>query len=133
VGDPDRITAVLLVDDAEVKRLRPGQRARLVVDQLPGQVLEGEVVDVARHQVREDASEESARADLAELFAGIVPPGQSGALYQARVRFDAAGPSEAGYRNLVIGGRGYAKVAAERITVARSIMRYLGQTFRLPM
>ena len=34
---------------------------------------------------------------------------------------------------LVIGGRGEAKVAAERITLARSICAFLGQTFRLPM
>jgi putative peptide zinc metalloprotease protein len=134
VGDPSRLTAVLIVDDAEVKRLQPGQRARLVIDQLPGEVIEGEVVDVARHEVRDDVSEGAARADLAELFAGVVPSGQTGALYQARVRFDrAAGHSEAGYQGLVIGGRGYAKVATERITIARSILRYLGQTFRLPM
>jgi hypothetical protein len=134
VGDPGRLTAVLLIDDAEVKRLQPGQRARLAIDQLPGEVIEGEVVDVARHEVREDASEAAARADLAALFAGIVPPGQTGALYQARVRLDAAaGLSEAGYRKLVIGGRGKAKVAIERITLARSILRYFAQTFRLPM
>jgi putative peptide zinc metalloprotease protein len=135
VGDPARLTAVLLVDDTEVKCLRPGQRVRLVVDQLPGKVIEGEVVDVARHEVREDASEGAARADLAALFAGVVPPGRSGgAIYQARVRFDAAaGTSETGYGNLVSGGRGRAKVTAERITLARSIMRYIGQTFRLPM
>ena len=107
---------------------------RLVVDQLPGEVIGGEVVDVSRHEVREDASEGAARADLASLFAGIVPPGRSGSLYQARVRFDAAASlSETGDKNLVIGGRGRAKVAAERITLARSIVRYFGQTFRLPM
>ncbi|HJQ79003.1 MAG TPA: HlyD family efflux transporter periplasmic adaptor subunit [Lacipirellulaceae bacterium] len=134
VGDPGRLTAVLLIDDAEVKRLQPGQRARLVIDQLPGEVIEGEVVDVARHEVREDASEGAARADLAALFAGIVPPGRTGALYQARVRLDAAaGLSETAYRKLVIGGRGHAKVAIERITLARSILRYFAQTFRLPM
>jgi hypothetical protein len=72
---------------------------------------------------------------LAALFAGVLPPGRSGgAIYQARVRFDAAaGTSETGYGNLVSGGRGRAKVTAERITLARSIMRYIGQTFRLPM
>jgi putative peptide zinc metalloprotease protein len=129
VGDPARLTAVLLVDDTDVKRLQPGQPVRLVVDQLPGEVIEGEVVDVARHEVREDDSEAAARADLAALFAGIAPPGRSGALYQARVRFDVA----AGQNHLVIGGRGKAKVTAERITLARSIVRYLGQTFRLPM
>jgi hypothetical protein len=35
-------------------------------------------------------------------------------------------------QDLAIGGRGQAKIAAERITLARWIMRYLGQTFRLP-
>jgi hypothetical protein len=33
---------------------------------------------------------------------------------------------------LTIGGRGQAKIAAERITLARWILRYLAQTFRLP-
>jgi putative peptide zinc metalloprotease protein len=134
VGDPRRLTAVLLVDDAEVKRLQPGQRARLRIDQLPGEIIEGEVIDVARHEVRDDATEGAASADLATLFAGIVPPGRSGAFYQARVRLDGeAGLSETGFRELVIGGRGQAKVAAERVTLARSILRCLGQTFRLPM
>jgi hypothetical protein len=34
---------------------------------------------------------------------------------------------------LVIGGRGQAKIAAERITLARSIYRLIAQTFRLPL
>jgi hypothetical protein len=34
---------------------------------------------------------------------------------------------------LVIGGRGDAKVAADRITLAHNILRIIGQTFRLPM
>ena len=34
---------------------------------------------------------------------------------------------------LVIGGRGDAKVTAERITVGKRLYRYFAQTFRLPM
>ena len=34
---------------------------------------------------------------------------------------------------LIIGGRGEAKVATERVTLARRITRYLAQTFRLPI
>jgi hypothetical protein len=64
---------------------------------------------------------------MATLYAGILPPGRRTAIYQARVQFDV--PEQA----LVIGGRGEAKVAAERITLGRSIVRQLGQTFRLPM
>jgi putative peptide zinc metalloprotease protein len=127
VGDTTQLTAVMLVDDTDVKRLQPGQRARLRLDQLPGQVIEGEVIDVSRHDV--GAAENAAGpADLDSLYAGMIPPEQRGAFYQARVRFDLP---EA--QLLVIGGRGDAKVTAERITVARRIWRYFAQTFRLPM
>jgi hypothetical protein len=128
VGDPSLLTAVLLVDDTDVKRLRPGQRAKLRIDQLPGQVIEGEVIDVARHDARDTDSEQTGRADLAPLFAGLVPPGKTTALYQARVRIESPVA-----QSLVIGGRGAAKVTAERITVARRILRFFSQTLRLPM
>ena len=53
----------------------------------------------------------TARADLASLFAGLTPPGRADTHYQARVRVDL--PPQL----LAIGGRGEAKVAAERITL----------------
>jgi putative peptide zinc metalloprotease protein len=127
VGDPHQLTAVLLVDDVDVKFLQPGQRARLRIDQLPGQVIEGEVVEVARRETSDPEQSKAARADLSPLLAGLIAPGKDGAHYEARVRFDSVPPA------LVVGGRGDAKVAAERITLARRILRYVGQTFRLPM
>ncbi|MCI0491460.1 MAG: HlyD family efflux transporter periplasmic adaptor subunit [Planctomycetes bacterium] len=127
VGDPARQCAVLLVDDTDINRLESGQAVRMRIDQLPGQVIEGEVVDVAGHEVREENTQAASRAELMPLLAGIVPPGHSATRYQVRVKF-AATPQP-----LVIGGRGTAKVAAERITLARWIVRFLGHTFRLPM
>jgi hypothetical protein len=122
------------VDDRDVKRLAPGQAVRMRLDELPGQVLEGQVLDVARHEVRSDQNAKSAQADMTALFGGLVAPERSKTLYQARVRFDTvAGLSEAGHKRLVIGGRGQAKITAERITLARSIARYFARTFRLPM
>lgn len=126
VGDPRRLTAVLLVNDADVKRLQPGQAVRMRFDQLPGRVIEGRVVDVAGHDARGADSISAGQADLGALWSGIVPPGANATLYQARVEFD---PPE---QPLVIGGRGEAKVAAERVTLARWIMRHFAQTFRLP-
>jgi putative peptide zinc metalloprotease protein len=127
VGDPGRLTAVLLVNDADVKRLRPGQIVRMKMDQLPGRVIDGQVVEVARHDAGSADSAASRQADLAGLWEGLVPPGERAPLYQARVRFNA--PDQ----QLVVGGRGEAKVAAERITLGRRIYRYFAQTFRLPM
>jgi putative peptide zinc metalloprotease protein len=129
VGDPNKLTAVLLVDDADVKLLEPGQRARLRVEQLPGRIVEGEVVEVARHSA-DDGEQRGGvlRADMSPLMAGLVAPGHRGAHYEVRVRFDdVAMPA------LVIGGRGDAKVTAERVTVARRIWRSLTRAFQLPM
>jgi hypothetical protein len=74
----------------------------------------------------------------------MIPPGQSGAIYEARVELSlepGAGSRQserisslpAPSSTLIIGGRGEAKVLTERITLARRLMRYLAQTFRLPM
>jgi hypothetical protein len=93
---------------------------------LPGQVLVGEVIDVARRDPQAADSAKSARSDLTPLFAGLLPPGSDSVRYQVRVRLDSPPTS------LAIGGRGQAKIAAERITLARWIVRYLSQTFRLP-
>jgi putative peptide zinc metalloprotease protein len=127
VGDPARLAAVLLVGDTDAKRLEPGQHARLRLEQLPGVVVEGKVVEVSRHDARAAEDAEHGSNDLDPLYAGLMAPGRSGALYKALVRFDAPLPS------LVFGGRGEAKVAAERITLARRIVRYMAHTFRLPM
>jgi len=127
VGDPNRLTAVLLVDDTNVKFLQPGQRARLKVDQLPGEVVEGEVVEIARHQANNGDDQSATRGDLSPLFAGLIAPGNEGAHYEVRVRCDELPPA------LVIGGRGEAKVATERITLGRRLWRSFAQTFRLPI
>jgi hypothetical protein len=127
VGDPSCNTAILLVDDADIKRLQPGQAVSLRIDGLPGRVIRGEVVDVSRHEMPYRDNATPGQTDMAALFTGIVPDGRQTALYEARVRFDLP------EKPLVMGGRGQAKVATERITLGRSILRLLGQTFRLPI
>ena len=143
VGDPRKLTAVLLVDDTDIKRLEPGQKTRLRIDELPGQVIEGEVVEVARHELDDIENLKMRQADLSPLMVGLVAPGRSGALYEARVRFSGEPPrgypAGSGEQEntvtpaLLIGGRGDAKVTAERITIGKRLYRYFAQTFRLPM
>jgi putative peptide zinc metalloprotease protein len=128
VGDPKQLSAVLLVDDADVKFLQPGQHARLRVDQLPGRVVEGEVVEVSRHEAEDANRDGRTRPDLAPLFAGLIAPGHEGPHYEVRVKLDVPATGQ-----LVIGGRGDAKVATERITIGRRMWRAVAQTFRLPI
>jgi putative peptide zinc metalloprotease protein len=139
VGDPRQLTAVLLVDDTDIKRLEPGQKTRLRIDELPGQVIEGEVVEVARHELDDIENVKMRQADLSPLLVGLVAPGRSGPLYEARVRISVERGAESresegsSAASLIIGGRGDAKVTAERITVGKRLYRYVAQTFRLPM
>jgi hypothetical protein len=57
-----------------------------------------------------------------------VAPGHEGPHYEVRVRLD-----DPAVESLVIGGRGDAKVATERITLGRRVWRAVAQTFRLPI
>jgi hypothetical protein len=126
VGDPAQLMAVLLVEDTDASRLQPGQTVRLRLDERPGDVLDGEVVEVAGRDVRDELNSTSG-GDLNDLFAGLVPPGKNRPHYHVRVTINSAG------QPLAIGGRGTAKVATERVTLARRMLRYLGHAFRLPM
>ncbi len=127
VGDPAEMMAVLLVEDTDASRLRPGQTVRLRLDERPGEVLAGEVLEVAAWDARDESSEAAPGGDLAPLLAGLVPPGDARSHYQVRVRINSQ------ELPLVVGGRGTAKVATERVTFARRLLRMLGQTFRLPI
>jgi hypothetical protein len=97
------------------------------LDQLPGQVIEGTVVEVARRDAEATAAAAAERADLAPLLAGLVPAGPAATHYEVRVEFEMP------HQELVIGGRGEAKIAAERVTLARRMLRWLSRTFRLPV
>ena len=129
VGDPRRLSAVLVVNDTDVARLTAGQAVRLQIEQLPGRVVTGRVVEVARRDTSAADSRAPARSDLAVLLAGLVPPGRDDVHYHCRVALDL--PPDAPPQ-LTIGARGQAKIAAERITLARWLARRFAQTFRLP-
>ncbi|MCC7476212.1 MAG: hypothetical protein IT425_12520 [Pirellulales bacterium] len=129
VGDPRRVSAVMLASDADARFIRPGQRARLKLDALPGGVLEGHVVEVANHALEEEKLPTRVPIDLSVLRAGLVPPGQEGPCYEVRIEFERAEDAP----ELILGNRGTAKVQTERVCVARLILRIVSQTFRLPM
>ncbi len=127
IGDPRRLEAVLVIDQAEVDFVRVGQPVRLRLDQLSRQFLTGEITEIAELDMdlvpRELLGEKqlAARTDRA----GQVRPLSTG--YQARVRIDDH------RETLSIGATGLAKVEVERQTLARLLYRYLRRTLRLEL
>ncbi len=127
IGDPRRLEAVLVIDQADVDFVRVGQSVRLRLDGLSRQFLSGEIVEIA------------------ELDLDLVPRELLGE-QQLAVRTDRAGqtrPLSTGYHARVrlrehdeplsIGATGLAKVEVERQTLARLLYRYLRRTLRLEL
>jgi len=123
VGDPRKLEAVLLVDEAEVDLVQPGQDVSLVFDQLPGRSIPGTVI------------EKSPAAGSATLHSLIFsedrtvtdkPPETEAdaAVYSVRVRLQQTPPE------LLLGSRGTARIKTRPRSLAWRGLRFLRRTFR---
>jgi len=122
IGNPNRLEAVVYVDQADVQFVSTGQRVRLRLDTLPGRVIEGVIAEVAKKDAKV-APRELATDDLPVRVGpdGIARPVR--AAYQARVSLDTHD-----FR-LPIGSRGTAKIVAAPQSLGRRLYRYLSRTF----
>jgi putative peptide zinc metalloprotease protein len=127
VGDARALEAVVLVDDTEAPRVAPGQRVRLELDALPAEVVWGEVIEIARRDSTAPQLDGAADAPLEQLTAGLFPAGRDATRYHVRVAFDTL-PAP-----LVPGTRGTARIATEPMPLGRHTLRWLAQTFRVPI
>jgi hypothetical protein len=123
VGAPDRFEAVLHVDERDVELVQPGQAVRMVMDHLPGQVLTGKVVEVAKLDMDVMPRELAAAGDVPSRGdeRGVHRPIDT--WYQARVRFDEA------QARLVARMHGRAKISVAPRSLGAQWARYVKQTF----
>lgn len=116
VGEPNRVTATLVIDQADVPQVRIGQRVRFWIDHGPAQVLTGRITDLARADA-EDLSPAQARAlDLPANDAART-------YYQARVQLDAT------QAPLRIGMHGQARILADWRPPLVTLWQWLQRTF----
>jgi putative peptide zinc metalloprotease protein len=127
LGDSSRLSAVVLVGDADVERVVPGQTVELCLEGLPGKIVTGEVVEVARGNPDAHQWGKPVASQLDRLFIDVVPAGHAQRLYQVTVRLDDV------ELPLVTGSRGQAKIATEQITLGRQILRTILRVFRAPL
>jgi putative peptide zinc metalloprotease protein len=123
VGDPARFEAVLHVEQTDIELVQTGQRVRIMLDHLPGEVFLGTVVEVAKLDLKVMPRELSAARDLP---ARIDQRGVSHPLdtwYQARVLFDEDPP------RLLARVHGRAKITVTPRSLGAQLARYLKQTF----
>jgi putative peptide zinc metalloprotease protein len=123
VGDPRRLEASLVLDQADVKFVRKGQRVRLKLDELPGEILRGTITEIAISDLKVAPRELATGKDLAVRVdeEGIPRPTETS--YQARVALDEHN------RRLLTGTGGRAKIVVDRQSLGRRLYRALGRTF----
>lgn len=128
LGDPQQMEVLLLIEQTQVELVRREQKVRLRFGQLPGQILEGTLKEIAELDL------DVAPPEL--IAAGEVPvtTDRSGGqrllstYYQGRVLF-AESPSS----RLLRGGAGRARVEVDPQSLLDRLLRYLGRTFRFEL
>lgn len=126
LGDPLAVEGLLYIDQGEVEFVRKGQKVRLSLDTLPGEVIDGDVIELARQDAKVAPRELATGALPVEVdMEGVPRPVQ--ATYQARVRLIDES------RQLPLGSRGRAKIEVAWQTLAARIARYINRTFRFQL
>jgi putative peptide zinc metalloprotease protein len=144
IGDPDKMEAVLVIDQADIEFVRarrwgvdrhgeevmiPGDRVELRIDELPDDTLKGEIDEIAESDLKVVSKRLSAKAG-GETATRTDPSGIERPLnpsYQARVPLDNPDGT------LRLGLRGRAKIHGQWQTISSRVWRLLTQTFNFKL
>ena len=123
VGDPSRFEAALHVEQTDIELVAPGQRVRIMLDSLPGEMFWGTVAEIAKLDLKVMPRELQAAGDLPSRTdqRGVSHPLDT--WYQARVLFDED-PA-----HLVARVHGRAKISVTPQSLFAQVARYVKQTF----
>jgi putative peptide zinc metalloprotease protein len=126
IGDPARLEAVLIVDQADVEFLEVGQSVDVVCDAQPWQTHRGKISAIALHQL------EATPAGLSVHDGGAIPSHSDTAGHQrpASPSYSVVVPLAASQLPPAAGLRGTARILVAQETLATRSWRCLCRTFR---
>jgi putative peptide zinc metalloprotease protein len=127
VGAPLPVEALLVIDQPDVALVRQGQRVRIRLEEMPGTVLHGTVVEMAKADIKVVPRELVKGVDLPVRLDERGIPRPQATSYQARVALDAADAP------LLMGTRGRARIVVDPQSPAQRLYRYLRRTFQWPL
>lgn len=111
IAESDQLEALVMIDQADVAEVQPGQTVRLLLESAPVTILTGEVTQVARRAA--ERRDEPLGTD-------------AGKYHLVQVRLDANDAQ------LLIGTRATAKIQARRRTLSSIVGSELRRMFKLP-
>jgi putative peptide zinc metalloprotease protein len=124
VGDPARLEATLVIDQADIDLVRAGQSVQIHFDESPGQSLGGTIATIGELDLKVAPRELVIAGDLPSRVDESGTPRPLNASYQARVELDPDA-----HLALRGGAIGRAKISVDSQSLARRLIRYLRQTF----
>jgi len=129
IGDPRQFEAVLVLDQADVPRVKPGQTVEIQFESMPGTVLQSRISQVARQNLR------VAPARLSNKYGGelVTQTDSQGREKPRTAAYQALAPLDDPQRLLRPGLLGQAKIHAPPETLARRIGRYFARTFHFEL
>ncbi len=126
VGPPTALEAFVVVDHSDVNFVDKGQEVRLQVDEAPGRVLTGTIVELSNLDLKVVPRELAKGSEIPLRVDEQGVPHPLATSYQARVVL-----AELPDARLLPGTRGRAKIAVEPQSLARRFCRFLQQTFSM--
>jgi len=127
IGDPQRIEAVAIVDQADVDRLALGQRAEVKLAQAAGDIINGTVTEIAEVDVDVAPTSLAKTGDVASRTDATGQVRPLSASYQVRVALDP------GERTLLLGAPGRVRIHAAPQSLLARVWRRLRGSFHFPV
>jgi putative peptide zinc metalloprotease protein len=123
IGDPDRLQGVAVIDQADIEFVRPEQRVKIVLNQLPHRVLYGTITEIAKIDLQTEPQLLAAAGALPTRRDehGVARPLTTA--YQARIALDEHS------EKLVAGAPGRCKITVAPQSLGQRAVRYLSRTF----
>lgn len=127
IGDPNRLEALLVIDQADMEFVAVGQRVRIQLEQSPGTLLSGTIHELAELDLKITPPQLLAAGELANRpdERGVARPASTS--YQARVRLEGAIPP------LLLGESGRARIDAASLSLGSRLLRAIRLAFSLDL
>jgi putative peptide zinc metalloprotease protein len=126
VGDPRRMEAVLVIDQTDLEFVKPGQNVDLKLDELPHDVLHGQIDEIANTDLKITSQRLSSKTG-GSVQTKTDP--QTGAERPMTAVFQARVPLDDSEKLLRIGLRGQGKVHADWLALGPRLWRWITHTF----
>ncbi|MFK8114776.1 MAG: hypothetical protein AB8B91_21420 [Rubripirellula sp.] len=125
IGEPEQLSATLVVDESDIELVELGQLARVWLREQPGVVVTGEVQEISTAEIERAPASLVSKDDLKMIDDG------GGRQRMANIAFNVRVPLDADGASIPVRSTGWAKIKVASVSIGDRIKRYLLSTFRL--